>query len=618
MFTGTSLGHYAKVIWRFFWLILLMVLLCTGSTFIINQRLPLVYEASALLQVHDTQATNNNVFTDQALAQSYALLVNSPAVLQAVARKIPGISVQQLASQVSDSPLDNTQILQIRATANTPTLAANITNTVAQVFIQQQTDAVTTQLKNTALKLEQNLTKAKQTLDNDQAQRENLQDNHASPDRIAHQNDIISNDQISYSTLQASYNQVEQQILQAPNILTIVQPAAPPTTSNSHTLVNTIIAAALSLLIMLIFVLLYDWIDTTIKTPDDVERLACLRALGSIPWRKKTIEQEEDEMEADAPMIQDAVIMQAFVGITTCFSTYGRGKQTFVVTSLHAKAGTSTAAANLALSLAQSGVRVLLIDAHLRNPALQQLLQSSATSGLTTMLTDRSWQVNANAHQVHIWLSQWQTHIPNLWLLPAGPTPPQQATIMLSPVLPTLLKNVLKPTPHLPTHEPMPSFIDVIILDTPPLAETTDTLAIAACADASLLVIKAGQEQAKTIQNAQELLRRLNAPVLGVIVNCQTPKHQSYFYTNNYRFAPTTTETNNARELPVPSFTQTMTSNVTSELEATLVVSTPMEKQSGQTLPAITPTPNSASLGLGQLLNNSHAKNDASPYKGNK
>jgi capsular exopolysaccharide synthesis family protein len=581
-----------------------------------------VYEASTLIQVHDIQTTNNNVFTDQALTQSYALLVNSPTVLQAVAQKIPGVSAQQLTSQVSDSPLDNTQILQIRATADTPNLAATISNTVAQVFIQQQTDRTTTLLASMAMKLEQDLRKAKQTLDNDQALLANLKDNHASQESIAHQNDLLSNDQISYSALQASYNQVEQQILHAPNVLTVVQPATPPTTSNSHTLVNTIIAAALSLLIMLTFVLLRDWIDTSLKTPNDVERLAGLHALGSIPLSKKALEQEADETNYHAPLIKDDVITQAFVGITTYFSTYGKGKQTFVVTSLHAKVGTSTAAANLALSLAQSNVRVLLIDAHLHNPSLQQLFQSSTAQGLTTVLTDHNWQQNVNANQIRNWLSQWQTHIPNLWLLPSGPTISQQATLMLSPVLPMFLKNMLNPAS---------SIIDVVIFDAPPLEETTDTLAIAACADASILVIKAGKASVKMVQKAQEALTRLQAPVLGVIVNYQTPKHQSYFYTHYGQAqgsiptsalygqaqgaAPSPTETHNERELRVSS-TQGTTGNVTPEIESTSLVLTPAERPSGPTLPAITSTPNNTTLGLGQFLNSSQAKNDSGVYKG--
>jgi capsular exopolysaccharide synthesis family protein len=566
MFTETGLGHYSKVIWQYLWLIFLMVILCTGTTFIINQRTPPVYEAVALIEVHDTQAINNNVFTDQALAQSYALLVNSPTVLQAAAQKIPGESTQKLISQVSDSPLDNTQILQIRATADTPNLATTIANTVAQVFIKQQTDRAITQLKNTALKLNQNLADAKQTLDNDQAQLADLQDNHVSSDRIAHQNGIISNDQISYNALQASYNQVQQQILQAPNTLTVVQPAMPPTTSNSHTLLNTFIAAALSLLIMLIFVLLRDWIDTTIKTPNDVERQTCLRALGSIPWRKKALEDDEDETNSHVSLIQDDVITQAFVGIRTYFSAYGQGKQTFVVTSLHTKAGTSTVAAHLALSLAQSGVRVLLIDAHLQKPSLQQLFKGSTTQGLTTVLTDYNWLQHANAQQIYNWLSQWQTHVPNLWFLPAGPTIPQQASIMLSPVLPMFLQNVLKPIPHLTKDGLTSRFIDVIIFDTPPLEKTTDTLAIAACADASVLVIKAGKEQPQMVQKAQEMLTRLQAPALGAIVNYQRPKHQPYFYTNPGQAHRDTgdIEAELAPSTPTPSPENAQTSNATS------------------------------------------------------
>ena len=139
------------------------------------------------------------------------------------------MSLQQLTTQVSASPLDNTQILQIRATAQTAKLAADLSNTVAQVFVQQQTSSVTAQLTSTATKLAQNLQKAQAALDNDQAQLATLQNNHASADSIARQNDLISNDQVSRSTLQANYDQVQQQLLQAPNTLSIVQSATPPT-----------------------------------------------------------------------------------------------------------------------------------------------------------------------------------------------------------------------------------------------------------------------------------------------------------------------------------------------------------------------------------------------------
>ena len=214
---------------------------------------------------------------------------------------------------------------------------------------------------------------------------------------------------------------------------------------------------------------------------------------------------------------------------------------------------------------------------------------------------------------------------------------------MLSPVLPMFLKNVLKPMPHSTKHELTSSLIDVIIFDTPPLEETTDTLAIAACADASLLVIKAGKEQPQMVQKAQEILTRLQAPALGAIVNYQTPKHQSYFYVNpgqahrdvgvelapsNPTHSPENAQRSNATfvgtgqargTVPMePSSTQGTTSNMTLEMEPVSLVPASAEKSSGQPLPAITPTPNNASLVRGQLLSNSLMKSDVSTYKGQK
>jgi len=168
---------------------------------------------------------------------------------------------------------------------------------------------------------------------------------------------------------------------------------------------------------------------------------------------------------------------------------------------------------------------------------------------------------------------------------------------MLSPVLPMFLKNVVKPMHHLPRHEPMPGTIDVIIFDTPPLEETTDTLALAACADASLLVIKAGKEQATAVKRAQETLARLKAPVLGVIVNYQTKKHQSYFYVNRYRSVPRPTGSDIEREQPMQPPAPASANSLIRRIAPTPLADnlpTHAEKLGGQTLPAIAPIQNNA------------------------
>ena len=143
----------------------------------------------------------------------------------------------------------------------------------------------------------------------------------------------------------------------------------------------------------------------------------------------------------------------------------------------------------------------------------------------------------------------------------------------------------------------MTSLIDVIIFDTPPIEECSDTLAIAAAVNASVLVVKAGKEQPKMLQKAQEVLAHVKAPVLGVIVNGQTPKRQSYFYASRY---PVPLKTYDVGEIHLSPRRELALSPV---VEPVLLAERPsglVEKQSERTSPPLSPIPNSGSLGLGQ------------------
>lgn len=531
MFINTGFGHYAFVLRRWLWLIGLITSICTFLTYIINISTPPAYEASALIQVHDVSTNNNNVFTDQALAQSYALLINRPAVLHVAVQHIPKLTIHQLEAAISDSPLDNTQIIQVRGTAKDPTLAATITNTIVDVFIKIQIDTETTHLKDVATKLYTNLATAKQRFYADQAQLVALQDAHATQDRIAHQNDVLSSDQVGYDSLLTSYDQVQQQLLQVSSILTIAQAAVPPTVPSSpRTLLNTGATAALSSLTMIVFVLLLDWIDTSIKTDDDVEQLAHIKSLGSIPFCKVI---SQPSSSTQFPLINNTILEQPFIGISLNTITLGQNVHSILVTGLGRKSGISTVAANLAVTLARSGVRVLLIDANLHNASLNQIFKSSSTSSLTSILEKISMFQGEITTQVHSWLHQLNTHIPNLYFLPAGSTSTTSGTILLSHSMKQFLNYVLQPTEDI-THTDYTNLVDIIILDSAALNDATDTLALAASVDSSILVINSGNEHAITLRKAYTTLDRFSCTPLGVIINRQKPEHKSYFYSNRY------------------------------------------------------------------------------------
>ncbi len=388
-----QLRYYAGVIHRWLWLILLGTLICASATYVISKKTPPVYESSALIQVNDIGSTGNSgVFNNQAAAVNYALEVTGYDVLQEVSKELPGVNVDDLATAVSASPLDNTSLIQVRADAHEARQAADIANTVATVFIQRQVAQESAIDRSAAAKLSEELVTAKANVDNAQAQLTKLKNAQAPQDQIARQTDILNDYQVNYDALFASYRQIQLQGSLINSSLSIAQSAVPSTTAKSpHVLLNTIIAAAMGLLLTVAFALLLDWLDATIKTSEDVARLAALEPLGSLPqrlyeeWFKAALKDilqtrslsglrlpfhtiSHRTLSRDESFLNDAAVEQAFVAISTSFRILAGGKRSILVTGLRSGAGVSSTASGLAHALTQSGMRVMLVDAHLARP----------------------------------------------------------------------------------------------------------------------------------------------------------------------------------------------------------------------------------------------------------
>lgn len=151
-------------------------------------------------------------------------------------------------------------------------------------------------------------------------------------------------------------------------------------------------------------------------------------------------------------------------------------------------------AANLAVALAQAGDATLLIDADLRQPSLHTLLGLRNEAGVGTFLRDASGA-----------LPLQPTSIPNLALLPAGPTPPGPAELLASDRFRLLLRLAREAATF-------------VIIDAPPVTAVADALSIAAAADGTLLVVRAGQTRRPAAQRAKEQLQRVGANLLGVVL----------------------------------------------------------------------------------------------------
>jgi len=188
------------------------------------------------------------------------------------------------------------------------------------------------------------------------------------------------------------------------------------------------------------------------------------------------------------------------------YSSVDKTIKTIVITSSVPGEGKSTIAGNLALCLSESGNKVLIIDCDLRRPSLHKKFRLSNLKGITDCLIDKD-----NLKE------SIQEFTSDLSVISSGTIPPNPAEILGSKTFERFLKNI-------------GSMYDYIILDTPPLLAVTDASILAGKADATIIVVKYGKTREKDINLAYKELKKVNANVVGSILNsCDMKRTDSYY-----------------------------------------------------------------------------------------
>ncbi|MDT2706172.1 CpsD/CapB family tyrosine-protein kinase [Enterococcus dispar] len=190
------------------------------------------------------------------------------------------------------------------------------------------------------------------------------------------------------------------------------------------------------------------------------------------------------------------------------FTSVDKELQTMVVTSSGPSEGKSTTSANLAVVFANSGKRVLLVDADLRKPTVALTFQIPNVRGLSNLLGDRTADSKDYAQT---------TIIDNLWVMPSGPKPPNPSEMLGSKRMEEVIAEL--------TQE-----FDLIIFDMPPVATVTDAQILAAKTDGTLLVVRERQTKKQNLVKAYDLLRIAKANILGVVYNAAKKADDSSYY----------------------------------------------------------------------------------------
>ena len=296
------------------------------------------------------------------------------------------------------------------------------------------------------------------------------------------------------------------------NNISILDPAKVPYKQHApNTGKRLALGGIVGLLLGVVFVFLLSFLDDRVKSSDVLEKLLGLPLLGVTPLLKGADPAEHSLTSLEQPT---SAMAEAFRSLRTnlLFSSKDGAPQVIAFTSALPAEGKSSTCLNLATAFAQSGKRVLLVDADLRKPTIHKRLKLANSEGLSNYLTGQ-----ASADMVI-----QESMIEGVSVVTAGPTAPNPAELLSSERLSILFKLV-------------PETFDLIILDCPPVMGLADALILSNKASATVLVSAFSQSRKRSIEDAHRRLRQAHANLIGFIFT-KVKSGGGYGYDYEYQY----------------------------------------------------------------------------------
>jgi polysaccharide biosynthesis transport protein len=255
----------------------------------------------------------------------------------------------------------------------------------------------------------------------------------------------------------------------------------------------------------------FEYLDNRIKTPDEIKAHLGLPALGMLPALA------EKPLNGRYPLLGTGTppnFNEAFRTVRTnvLFSSAEEGSKTLLVTSTAPGEGKTTFACNLAVSLAQTGQRVLLIDADMRKPKVHEVFDVHQEPGLSNLLVGG---VKASE-------SVRKSKVPGLWLLPAGKLPPNPAELLGSQRFKEFLLSLKE-------------HFDTIVIDSPPVMAVADAAVVAHRTTGVVFVVGAEMTSRYAAKAALDQLESARARFVGAVLNRVDIERHSYYYSQYYK-----------------------------------------------------------------------------------
>ena len=310
--------------------------------------------------------------------------------------------------------------------------------------------------------------------------------------------------------LAMTFKEEVAKIMKVENVTVLDSAVLPEKPVKPNKRLNVAIAGILGLMLSIGLAFLLEFLDRTIKTPDDVKRYLGLTAIGAIP---KT---QNGDIKDIASRDPKSPITEAYRTLRTNiqFASLDNPIKTIMTSSSIAGEGKSSTTFNLATVFAQTGAKVLVVDGDFRKPKIHRLAKMPNVNGLSDIL------INQSDYKESI-VKSWNE---NMDLLFSGTIPPNPSELLNSKRMEKLIATLKED-------------YDYVFFDTPPVAIVTDAAILSTKIDGMILVSAVGEVEFSVAMRAVELLRNVNANILGSVLNkipIQDKSYSYYYYASYY------------------------------------------------------------------------------------
>lgn len=296
------------------------------------------------------------------------------------------------------------------------------------------------------------------------------------------------------------------------NISIVDRASAPARPAKPKIMLNIILAVIVGLAGGTGLGFFVDYLDTTIKSPEDIKEILGFNCLGAIP----DIIEEKNELKRDKIVMHSphSVIAEAYRSIRTEISQVmvkEEQAKAILITSAEPQAGKTITSSNLGLVFSQLGNRVVLVDCDLRKPQMDRIFNLNREQGVTEYL----WGT-ANVDSIIK-----NTEVENLKIITSGKLPRNPAEVISSERMKELISELR-------------FRFDFIFFDSPPVISVTDAVILADMLDGFIWVVRSGSTPVPLAIQAKERLERVKAKKVGIVLNGMSVEHGNYYYYYRY------------------------------------------------------------------------------------